>query len=52
MGTLDEEDFELYLVAQCLVEPKLSDMDVEALRQKSAKEINRLAMAISGAVDP
>jgi hypothetical protein len=47
-GELDQEEFELRLIVQCVTEPKLADMDVDSLREKSATEINRLASAIVG----
>lgn len=47
-GVLDSEEFECALVVACVLEPQLSEMDLDALKAKSATEMNRLASAIIG----
>jgi hypothetical protein len=48
-GDLDNEEFECALVIACTIEPKLSEMDLNALKEKSATEVNRYASTIIGA---
>jgi len=50
-GELDQEKFECFLIVTCTVDPKLGDMDVDALMKKSATEINRYAAALIGGAD-
>lgn len=51
-GAVDNATFGCTLVAMCLIEPKVSLMDVERLKGRNAKEMERLLNAICGETDP
>jgi hypothetical protein len=47
-GELQPEEFEAALIIACLVEPKLSEMDMPQVLALPAAEVNGLASAITG----
>ncbi|MBF0546227.1 MAG: hypothetical protein HQM08_17420 [Candidatus Riflebacteria bacterium] len=48
-GVLDSEEFECAIIARCLIDPQLAEMDILELYKLNAAEVNRLASAILSA---
>ena len=45
-GNLDEATFEILLLVECLVEPKITEEDAKKLLERSASAVNKILMAI------
>lgn len=44
---VDEEKLQMLLIVHCVVDPPMTEADIESLRKKSAAAINRLGLAIA-----